>query len=50
MSRSGGPQPVFLRTFLLWTAGFLAFPLAGVAGGAAGDSTRAGGYRPPRSA
>jgi hypothetical protein len=25
-------QPVFLRTWLLWTAGFVAFPLAGIAG------------------
>jgi hypothetical protein len=35
MARSGASQPVFLRTWLMWTAGFLAFPLAGVAGGAA---------------
>jgi hypothetical protein len=35
MSRSGASQPVFLRTWLVWTAGFLAFPLAGVASGAA---------------
>src|SRR3954468_21743966 len=26
------PTPSFLRTWLIWTAGFLAFPLAGVAG------------------
>ncbi|RZT12620.1 hypothetical protein EV649_6975 [Kribbella sp. VKM Ac-2569] len=26
------PQPSFLRTWLLWTAGFLAFPIAGIAG------------------
>src|SRR3954447_25586760 len=26
----------FLRTWLIWTAGFLAFPLAGLAGTAAG--------------
>jgi hypothetical protein len=25
-------QPTFLRTWLLWTAGFLAFPIAGIAG------------------
>ncbi|MFI0370637.1 hypothetical protein ACH35V_22450 [Actinomadura sp. 1N219] len=25
-------QPSFLRTWLIWTAGFLAFPLAGIAG------------------
>jgi hypothetical protein len=37
MTRTGTPQPNFIRTWLLWTAGFLAFPIAGVAGaGAAG--------------
>ena len=35
MTRSGASQPTFTRTWLLWTAGFLAFPLAGLAGGAA---------------
>ncbi|MEU4294787.1 hypothetical protein AB0E63_41745 [Kribbella sp. NPDC026596] len=35
MTRSGASQPVFLRTWLVWTAGFFAFPLAGVAGTAA---------------
>ena len=28
-------QPTFTRTWLLWTAGFVAFPIAGVAGTAA---------------
>jgi hypothetical protein len=32
MTRSGTSHPVFLRTWLVWTAGFLAFPLAGLAG------------------
>jgi len=32
MNRSATSQPVFLRTWLLWTAGFLAFPIAGIAG------------------
>jgi hypothetical protein len=36
MTRSGASQPVFLRTWLVWTAGFLFFPLAGLAGTAAG--------------
>jgi hypothetical protein len=36
MTRSGASQPVFLRTWLVWTAGFLAFPIAGLAGTAAG--------------
>src|SRR6266545_7407928 len=36
MTRSGASQPVFLRTWLVWAAGFLAFPIAGVAGTAAG--------------
>lgn len=35
MTRSGASQPTFTRTWLLWTAGFLAFPLAGLAGTAA---------------
>lgn len=35
MTRSGASQPTFTRTWLLWTAGFLAFPLAGLAGGGA---------------
>ncbi|GAA1531029.1 hypothetical protein [Kribbella lupini] len=26
------PPPAFLRTWMLWTAGFLAFPIAGIAG------------------
>jgi hypothetical protein len=29
------PRPVFRRTWLVWTAGFLAFPIAGLAGTAA---------------
>jgi len=44
MIRSGASQPTFTRTWLLWTAGFLAFPLAGLAGrGVAGrvDNTTA---------
>jgi hypothetical protein len=32
MTHTTASQPVFLRTWLLWTAGFLAFPLAGIAG------------------
>lgn len=36
MSRSGSSQPVFLRAWLVWTAGFVAFPVAGLAGTAAG--------------
>jgi hypothetical protein len=32
MSRPRAPAPSFLRTWLIWTAGFLAFPLAGLAG------------------
>ena len=37
MTRSGASQPTFTRTWLVWTAGVLAFPLAGLAGsGAAG--------------
>jgi hypothetical protein len=32
MTASAAPQPTFLRTWLIWTAGFLAFPLAGLAG------------------
>lgn len=32
MSRSGVSAPSFLRTWLIWTAGFLAFPIAGLAG------------------
>jgi hypothetical protein len=36
MTRSEESRPSFLRTWLLWTAGFLAFPLAGLAGTAAG--------------
>ena len=35
MTRSGTPHPTFTRTWLLWTAGFLAFPIAGLAGTAA---------------
>jgi hypothetical protein len=35
MNRSGASRPNFTRTWLLWTAGFLAFPLAGLAGSAA---------------
>lgn len=31
-STSAASQPVFLRTWLLWTAGFVAFPIAGIAG------------------
>jgi hypothetical protein len=32
VTRSATSPPVFLRTWLIWTAGFLAFPLAGLAG------------------
>ena len=32
MTRSGAPRPSFLRAWLIWTAGFLAFPVAGLAG------------------
>jgi len=32
MTRPGAARPPFLRTWLIWTAGFLAFPLAGLAG------------------
>ena len=32
MTRPGAARPLFLRTWLIWTAGFLAFPLAGLAG------------------
>ena len=32
MSRSGAFRPSFLRPWLFWTAGFLAFPIAGLAG------------------
>jgi hypothetical protein len=32
MIRSATSHPVFLRTWLVWTAGFLAFPIAGLAG------------------
>src|SRR5690349_15699775 len=35
MTNSGASQRTFTRTWLLWTAGFLAFPLAGLAGTAA---------------
>jgi hypothetical protein len=35
MTTSGISQRTFTRTWLLWTAGFLAFPLAGLAGTAA---------------
>lgn len=35
MNRSGASHPTFTRTWLLWTAGFLAFPLAGLGGTAA---------------
>lgn len=31
---SGASQPAFLRNWLIWTAGFLSFPLAGIAGAA----------------
>ena len=32
MTRSAAPRPSFLRGWLIWTAGFLAFPVAGLAG------------------
>jgi hypothetical protein len=32
MSEAAGGQPTFWRSWLIWTAGFLAFPLAGLAG------------------
>jgi hypothetical protein len=32
MTHPTASQPVFLRTWLLWTAGFVSFPLAGIAG------------------
>ena len=32
MARSTASRPSFLRTWLIWTAGFLAFPVAGLAG------------------
>ena len=32
MPRSETSEPSFLRTWLTWTAGFLAFPIAGLAG------------------
>jgi hypothetical protein len=32
MSRSGASRPSFLRPWLFWTAGFIAFPIAGLAG------------------
>ena len=35
MTRSEQSQPTFTRSWLVWTAGFLAFPLAGLAGTAA---------------
>lgn len=35
MIRFGPSQPIFTRAWLMWTAGFLAFPLAGLAGTAA---------------
>ncbi|MFI5898462.1 hypothetical protein ACIA5D_51190 [Actinoplanes sp. NPDC051513] len=35
MPTSGASRPSILRTWLLWTAGFLAFPIAGLAGTAA---------------
>jgi hypothetical protein len=36
MIRSEQPQSDFTRTWLLWTAGFLAFPLAGELEGVTG--------------
>jgi hypothetical protein len=35
VTRLDAARPPFLRTWLIWTAGFLAFPLAGLAGTAA---------------
>jgi asparagine N-glycosylation enzyme membrane subunit Stt3 len=32
MTDTRAPRPEFLRTWLLWTAGFVAFPVAGLAG------------------
>ena len=32
MTRPGAPRPSFLHGWLIWTAGFLAFPVAGLAG------------------
>jgi hypothetical protein len=32
MARSGASRPLVLRTWLIWTAGFLAFPIGGFAG------------------
>lgn len=32
MTLPRAPRPDFLRTWLIWTAGFIAFPLAGLAG------------------
>ena len=34
MTRNEESRPTFTRSWLLWTAGFLAFPIAGLAGGA----------------
>ena len=34
MSVSTTTRPAFLRPWLIWTTGFLSFPLAGIAGGA----------------
>jgi hypothetical protein len=36
MNATDSTRPPFLRTWLIWTAGFLFFPIAGVAGIAAG--------------
>ena len=36
MNETATSQPTFLRTWLLWTAGFIAFPIAGIAGDLAG--------------
>jgi hypothetical protein len=35
MTRSTAARPHFLRAWLIWTAGFLAFPIAGFAATAA---------------
>lgn len=32
MTESVAPQRTFLRTWLIWTAGFIGFPIAGIAG------------------
>lgn len=32
MTTSSTTQPAFLRPWLLWTLGFLAFPISGLAG------------------